>query len=191
MSTLDSLRRSGRECSCSRTLRLRTIWLFRKVRNHYLEAAQLGPLPPDPSALPPFKHVVVVPISRLSLASVVALQYAASLTPNATAVHVATDDERSLEIEANWQQWGQGIPLVIVESPYRSLTGPLMQYLLEIKKLESVDLVTVILPEYVPDHWWEHILHGQSAQFLKLALLFTPGFVVTSVPVHERTRVAA
>jgi hypothetical protein len=113
------------------------------------------------------------------------------LTPNATAVHVATDDERSLEIEANWQQWGQGIPLVIVESPYRSLTGPLMQYLLEIKKLEAADLVTVILPEYVPDHWWEHILHGQSAQFLKLALLFTPGFVVTSVPVHERARVAA
>jgi hypothetical protein len=113
-----------------------------------------------------------------------------SLTPNATAVHVATDDERSAEIEANWQQWGQGIPLVIVESPYRSLTGPLMQYLLEIKKLEAANLVTVILPEYVPDHWWEHIPHGQSAQVLKLALLFTPGFVVTSVPVHERTRVA-
>jgi hypothetical protein len=59
---------------------------------------------------------------------------------------------------------------------------------MEIKKLEAADLVTVVVPEYVPDHWWEHILHGQSAQFLKLALLFTPGFVVTSVPVHERAR---
>jgi amino acid transporter len=165
------------------------ISLFRKVRSHYVEAEQLGALPPNPAGLPMVKHVVVVPISRLNLASVVALQYAASLTPNATAVHVATDDQRSADIEANWQQWCQGIPLVIVESPYRSLTGPLMQYLLEIKKLESADLVTVILPEYVPDHWWEHILHGQSAQFLKLALLFTPGFVVTSVPVHERARV--
>jgi amino acid transporter len=166
------------------------IWLFRKVRSHYVEAARLAALPPDPAALPTYKHVVVVPISRLNLPSVVALQYAASLTPNATAVHVATDDERSAGIEGSWQQWSQGVPLVIVESPYRSLTGPLMQYLLEIKKLESADLVTVILPEYVPDHWWEHILHGQSAQFLKLALLFTPGFVVTSVPVHERARVA-
>jgi amino acid transporter len=166
------------------------IWLFRRTRAHYLDAEVLGALPSDSSTLPTLKHAVVVPVSRLSLPSVTALQYAASLSPNVTAVHVATDDKRSAEIEAGWPQWGQGMPLVIVESPYRSLTGPLMQYLLGLKKLEQADLVTVVIPEYVPDHWWEHILHGQSAQFLKLALLFTPGFVVTSVPVHERARMA-
>ena len=164
--------------------------MFRKVREHYMEAEQLSALPADPAALPTLKHVVVVPISRLHLPSVLALQYAASLSPSVTAVHVATDERRSAEIESGWQDWGQGIPLVVVESPYRSLTAPLLQYLLEIKKLECADLVTVVVPEYVPDHWWEHILHGQSAQFLKLALLFTPGFVVTSVPVHERARVS-
>jgi amino acid transporter len=163
------------------------IWMFRKVKQHYREAEQRSALPADPAMLPELKHAVVVPVSRLSKPSVLALQYAASLSPNVTAVHVATDERRSAEIEAGWQQWGQSIPLVVVESPYRSLTGPLMQYLIEIKKLEAADLVTVVVPEYVPDHWWEHILHGQSAQFLKLALLFTPGFVVTSVPVHERT----
>ena len=76
------------------------------------------------------------------------------------------------------------IPLTIVESPYRSLTRPLLQYLSELKRLEQAETVTVVLPEYVPDSIWHHLLHGQSAQFLKLSLLFTPGFVVTSVPVH-------
>ena len=68
------------------------IWMFRKVRQHYLEAEQLSALPPDPAALPTLKHAVVVPVSRLHLPSVLALQYAASLSPNVTAVHVATDD---------------------------------------------------------------------------------------------------
>jgi hypothetical protein len=76
------------------------------------------------------------------------------------------------------------VPLTIVESPYRSLTRPLLQYLSELKRHERAETVTVVLPEYVPDSIWQHLLHGQAAQFLKLSLLFTPGFVVTSVPVH-------
>jgi hypothetical protein len=64
------------------------------------------------------------------------------------------------------------------------LTRPLLQYLSELKRHEHAETVTVVLPEYVPDSIWQHLLHGQAAQFLKLSLLFTPGFVVTSVPVH-------
>jgi hypothetical protein len=79
------------------------------------------------------------------------------------------------------------VPLTIVESPYRSLTRPLLQYLAELKRHEEAEVVTVVLPEFVPDSWWQHLLHGQSAQFLKLSLLFTPGFVVTSVPVHPES----
>jgi hypothetical protein len=112
------------------------------------------------------------------------LRYAQSLSPDVTVVHVATDPERADQIEAAWPTWGMGVPLTIVESPYRSLTRPLLQYLSELKRHEQADTVTVVLPEYVPDNWWQHLLHGQSAQFLKLSLLFTPGFVVTSVPVH-------
>ncbi len=77
------------------------------------------------------------------------------------------------------------MPLTIIESPYRSLAQPLLQYFNELKRAERADVVTVVLPEYVPDSWWEHFLHGQSAQFLKLAPLFRPGFVVISVPYHE------
>jgi hypothetical protein len=60
-----------------------------------------------------------------------------------------------------------------------------LHYLVELKRVEKADVVTVVLPEYIPDAWWEHVLHGQTAQFLKLALLFKPGFVVVSVPFHE------
>ena len=84
-----------------------------------------------------------------------------------------------------------GVPLTIIESPYRSLSRPLLKYLAELKRAERADVVTVVLPEYVPDTWWEHVLHGQSAQFLKLALLFRPGFVVVSVPYHAEPRPAA
>ena len=92
-----------------------------------------------------------------------------------TAVHVATDPAKADEIEAAWPTWGRGIPLTIVESPYRSLTRPLLQYLSELKRHEHAETVTVVLPEYVPDSIWQHLLHGQAAQFLKLSLLFTPG----------------
>lgn len=167
------------------------IWMFRVVSRHYAEARALTALPADAGSLPAIKHHVVVPVSRLNLPAVRALQYASSLTPNVTAVYVATDADRAEALEQAWDTWGQGIPLVVVESPYRSLTAPLMQFLSELKRNEEADLVTVVLPEFVPDRWWEYILHGQSAQFLKLALLVTPGFVVTSVPTHEAAVLSA
>ncbi len=161
------------------------IWLFRLVHTHYAEARVLSALPADPSAVSPIRQHIVVLVARLNLPAVRALQYAASLSADVTAVYLASDADSARELEVHWKAWSQGIPLVVLESPYRSLTGPLMQFLLELKRNENADLVTVVLPEYVPDHWWEHVLHGQSAQFLKLALLFTPGFVVTSIPIHE------
>ena len=74
---------------------------------------------------------------------------------------------------------------MVVDSPYRSLTRPLLRFLTEVKRVQQADILTVVLPEYVPDVWWEHFLHNQSALLLKLSLLFAPGFVVVSVPSHE------
>lgn len=162
------------------------ILLFRKVKSHYVIAAVQRELPPEPPTHHhTIRNAVVVPIARLDRPAVEALRYARSLSEDVTAVHVAAEAERLPEIEAQWQLWGGAVPLTIIESPYRSLTRPLLQYLTELRKAERVDYVTVVLPEYVPDTWWEHLLHGQSAQFLKLQLLFQPGFVVTSVPCHE------
>jgi hypothetical protein len=132
----------------------------------------------------PLKNVVIVPIARLNRPAFQALRYARSLSDDALAVHVASDPAKADEIESAWQAWARGVPLTIIDSPYRSLTRPLLYYLAELKRVERADVVTVVLPEYIPDAWWQHALHGQSAQFLKLALLFRPGFVVVSVPCH-------
>jgi amino acid transporter len=159
------------------------IWMFRKVHRHYEEADQTLKLPGAPTDQP-LKNVVIVPIARLNRPAFQALRYARSLSEDVMAVHVASDPAKADEIEGMWQDWARGIPLTIIESPYRSLARPLLHYLAELKRVERADVVTVVLPEYIPDAWWQHILHGQSAQFLKLALLFRPGFVVVSVPCH-------
>jgi hypothetical protein len=81
------------------------------------------------------------------------------------------------------------VPLVIIESPYRALVGPLLSYIDEIDKVRAGDTITVVLPEFVASHWYEHLLHNQSALRLKAALLFRPNTVVISVPYHlERHR---
>ncbi|MCC7371385.1 MAG: APC family permease [Chloroflexi bacterium] len=160
------------------------IWMFRLVHAHYAEADRMVKLdgPPVEQTL---KNVLVVPIARLNRPTLQALRYAQSLTAEVTAVHIASDAARADEIEESWQGWAPGVPLAIVESPYRSLARPLLHYLAELKRIEQADIVTVVLPEYIPRAWWQHILHGQSAQFLKLALLFKPGYVVVSVPYHN------
>ncbi|HLZ26292.1 MAG TPA: APC family permease [Chloroflexota bacterium] len=165
------------------------IWLLLSIKSHYREVERDTALPaaPTPTGEKPLRNVVVVPIARLNRPAIQALRYAQALSDDVTAVHVATDPEKAHEMEEAWAKWGRGIPLTIVESPYRSLTRPLLQYLSELKRHEHAETVTVVLPEYVPDSIWQHLLHGQAAQFLKLSLLFTPGFVVTSVPVHPET----
>lgn len=129
---------------------------------------------------------MVVPVSELNRPTVSALGYARALSPNVLAVHIAADPGKAEALEAAWETWGLGVRLVVVDSPYRALTRPLIHFLLEHKRVERADIVTVVVPEYVPDSWWEHLLHNQSALRLKAALLFAPGFVVVSVPFHER-----
>jgi hypothetical protein len=167
------------------------VWLFKRICKHYADVAHATRLPAEPGDVRPLKHVVVVPVSRLNRPTVQALQYAASISPHVTAVHVAPDPAAADAIEDAWDVWGQGLPLVVIDSPYRSLTGPLLRFLSELKKSEQADVMTVVLPEFVPHSWWEHLLHGQSAQLLKWSLLFKPGFVVTSVPVHGQEELTA
>jgi amino acid transporter len=164
------------------------VLFFKAIKRHYDEANRMRTLPTAPPPHRQLRNAVVVPIARLDRPAVEALRYARSLSEDVTAVHVADESERADDVESAWALWGEGVPLTIIASPYRSLTRPLLQYLTELRKAERVDYVTVILPEYVPDSWWEHLLHGQSGQFLKWRLLFQPGFVVTSVPCHEEER---
>jgi hypothetical protein len=106
-----------------------------------------------------------------------------------TALHITDSEEEIQAMRARWAELDTDIPLVIIESPYRSLIGPLLSYIDEVDRQQPDDTITVVLPEFVARHWWEQILHNQSALRIKAALLFRPGTVVTSVPYHlERTQ---
>src|SRR5207249_2424642 len=90
-----------------------------------------------------------------------------------------------------WEEWQCGVELTIVESPYRSLVGPLLSYIDAMHTQYPDKTLTVVLPEMVPAHWWEQVLHNQTALRLKAALLFRPGIVVADVPYHLRRRFVA
>jgi hypothetical protein len=100
------------------------------------------------------------------------------------AVHI-TDDPAAVEkLRDQWEEWQCGVQLTIIESPYRSLVGPLLAYIDAMHTQFPNKTLTVILPEMVPAHWWEQVLHNQTALRLKAALLFRPGVVVANVPYH-------
>lgn len=162
------------------------ISLLYGIHTHYvrLEGTRRAETPLLPEEiLPRF----VVPIAELNVPARQALAYARALAPDdqhVIAVHVTDDAEEAAELQSQWYTWQPGIQLVIIESPYRSLAGPLLAYIDALQETHPKDTITVVLPEYVPSHWWEHMLHNQTALRLKAALLFHPGVVVTNVPYH-------
>jgi hypothetical protein len=99
-------------------------------------------------------------------------------------VFVDIDAAATSRVRADWAIWGGGTRLDVLPSPYRSLMEPLMDYIEELQAANPHDYVTVILPEFVPGRWWQHLLHNQTALLIKGALLFRPRVVVTSVPFH-------
>jgi hypothetical protein len=102
------------------------------------------------------------------------------------AVYVNVDHTATQQLTRNWERFGDGLPLVVLESPFRSLMEPLLEYMEQIHSDHPADYITVVLPEFVPARWWHHLFHNQRALLIKGALLFQPNTVVTSVPFHLR-----
>jgi hypothetical protein len=158
--------------------------MFLKIHRHYVDVAQqlstegLG-------QLRPIHHEVIVPISGIHRGVIAALEYAKSIAPHhVTAVYVNLDDETTQKVREKWEQWGSGVNLVVVASPYRSLLRPLLNYVDRVKRSSHGEVVTIVLPEFVPAKWWQNLLHNHNSLFLKGALLFKRGVVVTNVPYH-------
>jgi amino acid transporter len=160
------------------------VLLFRAIHNHYVRVAkQLST--EGLEQLRPIRHTVVVPVSGIHRGVICALQYARSIAPDhVTAVYVDFDEEATRKLREKWDQWGSGINLVVLKSPYRSLVRPLLRYIDRIERQHDDDFVTVVLPEFVPARWWHQLLHNQSSLLLKGSLLFKKGVIVTSVPYH-------
>jgi len=157
--------------------------LFTITRRHYDHVASELTLR-DWRPEIPGRHVVLVPIGGIQRAVVKALQYARTLSPDVRAVYVEMDPAGTEALRRQWPEWGQGVGLAVLASPYRSLLEPLLDYIEEIRRDEPSTYITVILPEFVPRRLWQHLLHNQHALLIKGALLFTPNVVVTSVPFH-------
>jgi cyclopropane fatty-acyl-phospholipid synthase-like methyltransferase len=137
--------------------------------------------------LEPIINTVIVPISGIHRGVIRALQYAKSIAPNSvTAVYVDFDEEATAKLKERWNKLNFGIPLVILPSPYRELTRPLLRYIYRMERERNDDVVTIVVPEFVPKKWWQHLLHNQSSLLLKGALLFHEGIIVTNVPYHLR-----
>ncbi|HYS18394.1 MAG TPA: APC family permease [Candidatus Binatia bacterium] len=156
---------------------------FVVMHRHYEEVAVELTL--DGLEAPPrFQHTVLVLIGDVHRGVVRVVQYARTLAPTAAvrAVYVETDPVRTAKLEEKLGKWGLGVPLVVLTSPYRSLLRPLLDYLDQIQARGDEQMVTIVLPEFLPRHWWQHILHNQTALLIKGALLFRKNTVVADVP---------
>jgi len=156
---------------------------FVVVHRHYDEvAAQLsleGFAPP-----PPMTNTVLVLAGDIHRGVVKAIQYAQTLSPNPKAVFVETDPERTRKLEEKWGKWGMGVPLIVLASPYRSLLGPLIEYIDHLQMRDENHVVTIVIPEFIPARWWQLGLHNQTALLIKGAMLFRKNVIVTDVPYH-------
>ena len=111
-----------------------------------------------------------------------ALDYACSISDNVTAVHLTDEVEEGETLRKRWQETIPETPIVVIESPYRSYVGPMLIYIDALDRAEPGAPITVVLPEFVPAHFWEGLLHNQSALRLKRALLHRPNTVIIGVP---------
>ena len=160
------------------------VFMFRAIHQHYVGVAQQLSTE-GLEELQPIQHRVIVPISGIHRGVVKALEYAKTIAQDRVeAVYVDFDEEATAKLREKWERWGSGVKLVVLPSPYRELTKPLLRYLARLERKNNHSLVTVLLPEFVPAKWWQHLLHNQSSLMLKGALLFKENVIVISVPYH-------
>ena len=160
------------------------VMMFRAIHRHYQELGKQLTME-GIQGLRPIRHEVIVPISGIHRGVVRALEYAKAIAPeHVTALYINIDEETTKKLREKWHQLGGGVELVVLASPYRSLVGPLIRYLDRRMKAHPDQMLTVVLPEFIPAKWWQHLLHNQTSLLLKGALLFKPEVIVTSVPYH-------
>jgi amino acid transporter len=160
------------------------VTIFEITRRHYDHVASALTLRGWSADDEPGGHVVLLPIGGVQRAVVKALQYGRALADDVRAVYVEIDPGATAALMALWSDWGQGVELVVLESPFRSLLEPLLEYIEGLQRADPRGYVTVVLPEFVPRRLWQHLLHNQHALLIKGALLFRPNVIVTSVPFH-------
>lgn len=159
--------------------------MFQGIRSHYKAVSEQialdrrGERPPLPR-----RNIVIIPVSGMNRAVVRALDYARSRPGEIRAVFIDVDPEESAKVKIQWAQWGGGVNLIALSSPYRSVLGSLLDYVEEVLEKDQNTWVTVVIPEILPARWWQNILHNQRAFMLKASLLFKERVILIDVPYH-------
>ncbi|NTW01185.1 MAG: amino acid permease, partial [Oscillochloris sp.] len=159
------------------------VLIFSRIHDHYVRVADQLSLATAVRPQPVRRLTAVVLVSGLHKGTLPALELARALAPdNVTAITVNLDKDHIEKIQSRWSDWGCAVPLVVLESPYRSLITPLLNFIDEVDARYNDDELMIVLPEFVPAHWWEAFLHNQTGLILRTALMFQKGKTVVSVP---------
>lgn len=159
------------------------VLIFLGIKNHYKGIAKELSLEKFGAPARISRHRVVIPVSGVHRGTLAALRYARTLSDDITAVHVSIDAEEAEKVKVKWQTWGDGYRLVILDSPYRLMVEPLLEYIEGVSAaMQPNEIITIVVPQFVPKHWWANALHTQTAIILRMALLLKPGIVITDVP---------
>ena len=161
------------------------VFIFFRIHYHYRDLAK--DLSLDSFGAPPRirRNRVIVPIGGVHRGTLRAVHFARSLSDDVTAVYIAVDPTEEEKIQTKWKKWGDGLRLKVIPSPYRFLYEPLLDYIQFIaRQRKPNEILTVVVPEFVPTTWWHNLLHTQTAFFLRLGLLGMKDIVIMEVPYH-------
>ena len=139
----------------------------------------------DQFQLPPHivRHRIVLPVNSINQGTLTGLRYAQSLSSDVTAVHISIDAEETEALKKAWPTWGEGVRLVVLDSPHKMVLEPLLEYIQSLMALkQSNEVLTVVVPQSIRPRWWSNLSRTQMAVLLRLALPFETGIVITDVP---------
>jgi amino acid transporter len=157
--------------------------IFFYIHHHYRSLAAVLSLERYGEPANISRHRVILPISGVHRGTLAALHYARSLSDDVTAVHVSIDPQETATLQHKWELWGGGVRLVVLDSPYRLLIEPLVDYIEDILGHRQTDeTITIVVPQFVTRHRWLNLLHMQTASLLRLVFLFKRNIVITDVP---------
>ena len=160
---------------------------YYKIHQHYLSVGrQLSSMATTapPIRFEKVKHTVVIPVSGVHRGVTEAIRYALSISDDVRACYIDIEPRITARIREEWERWYPDVPFIVLRSPYRSVIAPLLEYIDDVEEICHDDMITVVIPEFVTRKRWQQLLHNQTAFFIRAALLFKRGKVVTSVRYH-------
>jgi len=163
------------------------VTIFFSIHHHYKNVAKQLSLEGHQSRMRISRNRVIMPVSGVHRGTLEALRFAHTLSDDITAVHVSVDPKEREKIETKWQTWGDGYRLVILNSPYRLFAEPLIDYINQLEEvLMQGEIITIVVPQFIPKHWWQYFLHARTAETLRKVLLQRKNIVIMEVPYQIR-----